>query len=133
MTREEAIEHLKRADTTVGQTTKTRTAEALEMAIKALEQEPCEDCISRQAVLGKAIDYGSNTYLIPVNSVKALPPVTPQSKTDVLDQIRAEIEREIIPRNSDQYDSEAKWQNLGLRMALTVIDKHKAGKAESEE
>ena len=25
--------------------------EALEMAIKALEQQPCEDCISRQAVL----------------------------------------------------------------------------------
>ena len=50
MTREEAIEYLKRADTTVGKKTKTRTAEALDMAIKALEQEPCEDAISRQAV-----------------------------------------------------------------------------------
>lgn len=38
MTGEEAIQYLKRADTTVGQKIKTRTAEALEMAIKALEQ-----------------------------------------------------------------------------------------------
>lgn len=37
MTREEAIEYLKRADTTVGQTIKTRTAEAIELAIEALE------------------------------------------------------------------------------------------------
>ena len=40
MTNEEAIEYLKRADTTVGKKTKTRTAEALEMAIEALKQEP---------------------------------------------------------------------------------------------
>lgn len=45
MKNEEAIEYLKRADTTVGQTIKTRTAEALEMAIKALEQEPILDKI----------------------------------------------------------------------------------------
>jgi len=52
------------------------------------------------------------------------------SKVDVLDKIRAEIEKEIIPRNSCQYDHEAKWQNMGLRMALKVIDEYKA---ESEE
>lgn len=44
----------------------------------------------------------------------------------VLDKIKAEIERKIIPRNSNQYDYEAKWQNLGLRMALKVINKYKA-------
>lgn len=43
---------------------------------------------------------------------------------EVLDKIRAEIEKEIIPRNSDQYDHEAMWQNCGLRMALKVIDKY---------
>lgn len=42
MTREEAIEYLKRADVTVGRDIKTKTAEALEMAIKALEQEPID-------------------------------------------------------------------------------------------
>ena len=39
MTREEAIEYLKCADATVGKKIKTRVAEALEMAIKSLEQE----------------------------------------------------------------------------------------------
>ena len=57
--------------------------EALDMAIKALEQEP------------------------------------------LLDKIRAEIEKEIIPRESDEYDYEAKWQNMGLRMALKVINKYR--------
>lgn len=44
----------------------------------------------------------------------------------VLDKIKSEIEQEIIPRNSDQYDYEAKWQNMGLRIALKAIDKCKA-------
>ena len=48
MTREEAIEYLKHADTTVGKKIKTRTAEALEMAIEALsaeyKHEWCHDC-----------------------------------------------------------------------------------------
>ena len=56
-------------------------AEALDMAIKALEQQPCEDCISREEVLEQAKDYGSNTYLIPVNSVKTLPSVKPTRPT----------------------------------------------------
>ena len=43
----------------------------------------------------------------------------------VLDKIRADIEKEIVPKNSDRYDYEAKWQNLGLRMALKVIDKYR--------
>ena len=47
MTKEEAILRLKRqADGYYPKLT-----EALNMAIKALEQQPCEDCISRQAVI----------------------------------------------------------------------------------
>ena len=41
MTHEEAIEYLKRADVTVGQEIKTKTAEALEMAIESLKHIPC--------------------------------------------------------------------------------------------
>lgn len=40
-----------------------------------------DDLISRQAVLEQARNYGSNTYLIPVNSVKTLPSVTPTRPT----------------------------------------------------
>lgn len=55
-----------------------------DMAIKALEQAPCEDCISREAVLIEL-----NKYLcgVPFDEkgidevIKELPPVTPQPKT----------------------------------------------------
>lgn len=50
----------------------------------------------------------------------------------ILDKIRAEIEQEILPRYSDQYDHERMWQNCGLRMALKVIDKYKAESEVSE-
>lgn len=39
MTREKAIEYLKSADVTVGREIKTKTAEALEMAIQALQEQ----------------------------------------------------------------------------------------------
>ena len=41
MTNEEAIEYLKKADVTVYKEPKTKTAEALEMAIEALKHTPC--------------------------------------------------------------------------------------------
>ena len=53
MTREEAIELL---DNLIGMLTDNHESDydtALKMAIKALEQEPCEDCISRHAVLNE--------------------------------------------------------------------------------
>ncbi len=63
-------------------------SKALDMAIKALEKEPCEDCISRQAVLDLAItiktdDYSGNEILevVEVEDIKMLPPVTPKEKT----------------------------------------------------
>lgn len=58
MTPEEAIGYLKRVDITVGKKIKTRTAEALEMAIRALEREFCEDAVSRQEVKENMIKYG---------------------------------------------------------------------------
>jgi len=53
--------------------------EALDMAIKALDQEPCGDAIDR----AKAIKVASG-YCHPANVAKELakmPPVTPQPKT----------------------------------------------------
>ena len=78
MTREEAIIYLKRADVTVGQEIKTKTAEALEMAIEALKAEPCEDMVSRQAVLEITVETGA---LETQARVKSLPPVTPKQRT----------------------------------------------------
>ena len=59
--------------------------EAEEMAIQALEQEPCEDAISRQAVLDlaytiKTDDYSDNQLLdiVEIDDIKDLPSVKPQ-------------------------------------------------------
>ena len=75
MTREEAINRLIEAK-------KGLTDEVIDIAIKALGQEPCEDAISRQAALD-AIDRwcmgegDEGIYTI----VENLPFVTPQPKT----------------------------------------------------
>ena len=62
--------------------------EWLDMAIKALEQEPCEDCISRQAAIDALIDaenHAFNSYykgLIKAHKIVAdLPSVTLKPKT----------------------------------------------------
>lgn len=58
---------------------------ALDMAIDALSQQPCEDAISRQAVLDKKelvqLEDGQSFYCISPEDVETLPSVTSQSKT----------------------------------------------------
>jgi len=86
MTREEAIALMKRnADGYYPKMT-----EALTMAIKALEQEPSEDCISRQAVLDGLASIAkakarSDAQKALIGRVmfftEHLPPVTPQQRT----------------------------------------------------
>lgn len=74
-----------------------RLITALEMAIKALEKQPCEDCISRQAVLDamshtwKHICFVARrkqptkgekaVYFDMCGAVRQIPSVTPQQKT----------------------------------------------------
>ena len=51
--------------------------EALDMAIKALEQEPCEDAISRDAAIDLIADFELSMDEV-VRGIHALPSVTPQ-------------------------------------------------------
>lgn len=55
MTREEAVEKLNALKQFIGYDKDSEivkaTQKSLDMAIEALEQEPCKDCISRQAVI----------------------------------------------------------------------------------
>ena len=74
MTIEEALEIL---DTipTIGE-----QVDALEMAIKALEQEPCEDAISRQAVLKQlkgCLTGGDTEYEYVKLHIDSIPSVSP--------------------------------------------------------
>ena len=90
MTNEEAIEILNNWSPWQDIGDYDRFRDALDMAIKALEQQPSEDCISRQAVdtlvdeLARAISdercfvpRGRSTTAI-MQDILDLPPVTPQ-------------------------------------------------------
>ena len=98
---------------------------ALDMAIKALEQEPCEDCISRKEALDLVEDmtdqFGEGHRVITEGVISMLPPVTPKPKTDVLDKIRAEIE---LNRNEWIKGKDAEWHTYDR--CLFIIDKYKA-------
>ena len=87
MIREKAIAELEstRMDLITAETSgwmsekEKRYVNACDMAIEALEQEPCENAISRQAVLDmmQMRIGGKELY----KAIYNLPPVTPQSKT----------------------------------------------------
>lgn len=62
----------------------TRTYEFIEMAIKALEQKPCEDAISREDLeeckeLMTDIN-GDTVYAVRMSDIRRLPSVKPQPK-----------------------------------------------------
>ena len=76
MTREEASFYLANMDRKYME---EGMSEALDMAIKALEQEPCADAISRQEALN-AITMAEVRWQA-VDNVNKLPSVTPQQRT----------------------------------------------------
>lgn len=109
--------------------------EFLEMPIKALEQEPCEDCISRAELINKTIKRNSIWIKITDSRgmnlqeiIDELPSIQPKPKTDVLDKIRIEIEQ-----TSKDYEKFGDYRYVdGLWMALGIIDKHKAESEDKE-
>ena len=61
------------------------SVDPIQMAIKALEQKPCEDCISRKALLDKKWDVpydGKYIQVVDVGDIKELPSVTPARKKE---------------------------------------------------
>ena len=98
------------------------------------EQEPCEDCISRQAVLSMQYRIDDSATLstrdvVNVDDIEDLPPVTPKPKTDVLDKIRAEIEENAYPIVHGVNNHEKGMTLYGI---LQVIDKYKAESEDNE-
>lgn len=94
MTKEEALKVL---DTipTIGE-----QVDALEMAIKALEQEPCDDAISREEALKHSHiefdDDGEGHRVVYVEEIEDLPPVTPQRDKSVLERVEDCISRQAL-------------------------------------
>ena len=141
MTREEANNELERAFDVLDHSCHmdNRRKEAFNMARVALSTEPCEDCISRQAVnelvdeLARAISderccmsRGRSTGTI-MQDILDLLSVTP-NQTELLDKIRAEIEG--YKSTIDNAISEDELKIEGMKEAyancLEIIDKYKA-------
>lgn len=121
------------------------TDEDADEIIKALEQEPCEDCVSRNAIIktlnetdryiADELTLCDNNNKFPQNEVfivddvyekiEQLLSVTPKPKTDVFDKIRAEIKA--LPKTYSfiNIDTYVKENDVNK-----IIDKYKA---ESEE
>ena len=109
--------------------------EMFDMAIEALKQEPCEDAISRQAVLDCAStietdDFSGNEIIevVTVEEIKELPSVNPQElKTDTLDKIKAEIEAKCCITVGRENDGA-----ITLHDVFEIIDKYKAESEDKE-
>lgn len=74
---------------------------AFELAIKALEQEPCDDCVSRQAVINAIANtcffLSSNDWDELMACINSLPPVQPQPQPRTGRWIQKEEEGEAEP------------------------------------
>ena len=106
MTREEAIFILRGKRDISGE----KTAEALDMAIKALEQEPCVDAISRQAVMEICNEEWDSDLI--VERIGQLPSITPQPKTGHCKECKY-----------FEYDSVAKVDGIPLIVAHEICKK----------
>ena len=84
MTREE-IEELKGLAASMGlydDKNPCKRAVVLGKAINALDQEPCDDCISRKEVI-KLMEWGWKKGIFPIYQIIALPSVTPAENEKV--------------------------------------------------
>jgi len=77
MTREEAIARVKHQRDWANEVNRTLDVEAFEMAAKALEQELCEDAVSRTEVL-KLVRFNAFHVKSQTKAIENMPSVTPQ-------------------------------------------------------
>ena len=107
MTREEAAEVLSTYDMSEDNEDK-EFIEAVKMAIKALEQEPCEDAISRQAVLDKL------KRLIEVERLQGTDDMGyGRERVSAYECMMAEIESECLYPSVCQTRPKGKWIKAG--------------------
>ena len=69
------------------------------MAIKALEQQPCEDCVSRQALIDKATSWDAHftdsERAVSLTDIISLPSVTPKAETEAYNKGYTDAMRDI--------------------------------------
>lgn len=133
MTNERAVEILNLDLDILGQYG-DETAEAYKMAIKALEQQPSEDCISREAVrkiLVEAKEYGSWDDSSQINRqdaldyVDMLPSVIPKYTDEEIDKAQA-VEQAYVDKMVELAVEEAKrpkgkWIEVEVRNVYATL------------
>ncbi len=77
LTKEKVLKNLEDIVRFGGLTMSSEFVESVRIAMEAYEQEPCEDCISRQAVIDITAETGA---LETQRRVMNLPPVQPKAK-----------------------------------------------------
>lgn len=130
MTREEASSVLDDYDVNFDGHTAEEIAEAFDVAFRALEQEPCEDCVSRKAVDRLAWEYlrkPTDENVAFYEHFLELPSVTPQEP--ILDKIRTEIMQLDCDTDYIDYDYNDMAQTEEVHMicreeVLQIIDKY---------
>lgn len=104
--------------------------ELIESAIEALEQQPCEDAISRQAVLDKKelveLADGQSFYCISPEDVETLPPVIPKPKTGHWisywdEEARCQVYKCPECGNKQPFDTKYCWE-CGTRLNVPDIN-----------
>lgn len=102
--------------------------QAKEMAIKALKQEPCEDCISRQGVINAIANtcffLSSDDWNELMTCINRLPSIQP--KTDILDKIITDISIEILIHSETDLEVVQAYAD-GLKKGLKIINKYRKG------
>lgn len=109
MTNERAVEILNLDLDILGQYG-GETAEAYKMAIKALEAQPCEDCISREVVIKNIKGWFDKIELNPdilIDSIVTLPSVIPQYTDEEIDKAQA-VEQAYVDKMVELAVEEAK-------------------------
>lgn len=122
MTNEEAIKNIK--EHCYFANLMPQVKEALDMAIKVLEQEPCNDCISREQAIKQC--FGMSSLLI-ANSLRKLPSVQPKPKTMQAQENQEEFIFETIrPYCEDVLQMKINKEEL-KQILLNGIQKLKSG------
>lgn len=100
-------------------------------AIEALEQEPCDDAISRQYLIEKATNWEKHFHdserFVSLTDIQNAPPVKPQEP--ILDKIKAEImqlynEVEVVDYDHNDISRIKKAHWIIREEVLWIIDKY---------
>lgn len=138
MTKEEAVNHIRYGIIEENyHLPKELGIEACEMAIKALEQDPCVDCISRDEAIRVAEQGQIQGYEWQFKKLCNLPSVTPQPKTGrwiftktILDKYGCTAECPSCHKKWKTYD-EIRWEkenkfcpNCGAKIKMQEVEEN---------